>query len=130
MNFYNIGEGDVCSEIFISVYSFILIQFEEVGSGQSVCDAVYNFVLQILVYSCYSVDQGVIICVFLDIGYIGSLDKYRVKLVFGYKYYYLGSGGTVRSVIVSGSYSELKNIVNISFCILFKEVNKLYFFFF
>lgn len=110
MNFYNIGEGDVCSEIFISVYSFILIQFEEVGSGQSVCDAVYNFVLQILVYSCYSVDQGVIICVFLDIGYIGSLDKYRVKLVFGYKNYYLGSGGTVRSVIVSGSYSELKNI--------------------
>lgn len=110
MNFYNIGEGDVCSEIFISVYSFILIQFEEVGSGQSVCDAVYNFVLQILVYSCYSVDQGVIICVFLDIGYIRSLDKYRVKLVFGYKYYYLGSGGTVRSVIVSGSYSELKNI--------------------
>lgn len=110
MNFYNIGEGDVCSEIFISVYSFILIQFEEVGSGQSVCDAVYNFVLQILVYSCYSVDQGVIICVFLDIGYIGSLDKYRVKLVFGYKYYYLGSGGTVRLVIVSGSYSELKNI--------------------
>lgn len=110
MNFYNIGEGDVCSEIFISVYSFILIQFEEVGSGQSVCDAVYNFVLQILVYSCYSVDQGVIICVFLDIGYIGSLDKYRVKLVFGYKYYYLGSGGTVRSVIVSGLYSELKNI--------------------
>lgn len=110
MNFYNIGEGDVCSEIFISVYSFILIQFEEVGSGQSVCDAVYNFVLQILVYSCYSVDQGVIVCVFLDIGYIGSLDKYRVKLVFGYKYYYLGSGGTVRSVIVSGSYSELKNI--------------------
>lgn len=110
MNFYNIGEGDVCSEIFISVYLFILIQFEEVGSGQSVCDAVYNFVLQILVYSCYSVDQGVIICVFLDIGYIGSLDKYRVKLVFGYKYYYLGSGGTVRSVIVSGSYSELKNI--------------------
>lgn len=110
MNFYNIGEGDVCSEIFIGVNSFILIQFEEVGSGQSVCDAVYNFVLQILVYSCYSVDQGVIICVFLDIGYIGSLDKYRVKLVFGYKYYYLGSGGTVRSVIVSGSYSELKNI--------------------
>lgn len=110
MNFYNIGEGDVCSEIFISVYLFILIQFEEVGSGQSVCDAVYNFVLQILVYSCYSVDQGVIICVFLDIGYIRSLDKYRVKLVFGYKYYYLGSGGTVRSVIVSGSYSELKNI--------------------
>lgn len=110
MNFYNIGEGDVCSEIFISVYSFILIQFEEVGSGQSVCDAVYNFVLQILVYSCYSVDQGVIICVFLDIGYIGSLDKYRVKLVFGYKYYYLGSGGMVRLVIVSGSYSELKNI--------------------
>lgn len=110
MNFYNIGEGDVCSEIFVGVYSFILIKFEEVGSGQSVCDAVYNFVLQILVYSCYSVDQGVIICVFLDIGYIGSLDKYRVKLVFGYKYYYLGSGGTVRSVIVSGSYSELKNI--------------------
>lgn len=110
MNFYNIGEGDVCSEIFIGVNSFILIQFEEVGSGQSVCDAVYNFVLQILVYSCYSVDQGVIICVFLDIGYIGSLDKYRVKLVFGYKYYYLGSGGTVRSVIVSGLYSELKNI--------------------
>lgn len=110
MNFYNIGEGDVCSEIFISVYLFILIQFEEVGSGQSVCDVVYNFVLQILVYSCYSVDQGVIICVFLDIGYIRSLDKYRVKLVFGYKYYYLGSGGTVRSVIVSGSYSELKNI--------------------
>lgn len=110
MNFYNIGEGDVCSEIFIGVNSFILIQFEEVGSGQSVCDAVYNFVLQILVYSCYSVDQGVIICVFLDIGYIGSLDKYRVKLVFGYKYYYLGSGETVRSVIVSGSYSELKNI--------------------
>lgn len=110
MNFYNIGEGDVCSEIFIGVNSFILIQFEEVGSGQSVCDAVYNFVLQILVYSCYSVDQGVIICVFLDIGYIGSLDKYRVKLVFGYKNYYLGSGGTVRSVIVSGSYSELKNI--------------------
>lgn len=110
MNFYNIGEGDVCSEIFVGVYSFILIQFEEVGSGQSVCDAVYNFVLQILVYSCYSVDQGVIICVFLDIGYIGSLDKYRVKLVFGYKYYYLGSGGTVRSVIVSGLYSELKNI--------------------
>lgn len=110
MNFYNIGEGDVCSEIFVGVYSFILIQFEEVGSGQSVCDAVYDFVLQILVYSCYSVDQGVIICVFLDIGYIGSLDKYRVKLVFGYKYYYLGSGGTVRSVIVSGSYSELKNI--------------------
>lgn len=110
MNSYNIGEGDVCSEISISVHPSILIQSEEAGSGQSACDAVYNPALQILVHSCHSVDQGAIVCILLDTGHIGSLDKHRVKLVPGHKHYHLGSGGTARSAIVSGSYSELKNI--------------------
>lgn len=67
----------------------------------------------------------------MDIGYIGSLDKYRVKLVFGYKNYYLGSGGTVRSVIVSGSYSELKNIELILVFVYYlkKWISYIFFFF-